>query len=222
VEPKQLDLFKDNPQAQPKQLELFPDEEAEPPSLFSSPQQPQQLDLFPNAEFKVRRKEGLVMDADALGRWKSQVFEFQQRVRETEPPKQTALFDLAPSHCDPEKIDPLTLQLQSMSFYRMPADYPGEACLYFVVDAIASLVLYVGETCKSNKRWKSTHDCKDYIASYQDLHYRYQLQTAVNIAFWWDTPVEREARQDLELYLILKWRSPFNKQNWERWGQPFG
>ena len=40
-----------------------------------------------------------------------------------------ALFDLPPNHCDPDKIDPLTLQLQSMAFYRMPADYPGEACL---------------------------------------------------------------------------------------------
>ncbi|WP_366931378.1 hypothetical protein [Nostoc sp. JL34] len=33
----------------------------------------------------------------------------------------------------------------------------------------------MGETCKSNKRWKGIHACKDYIASYQDLHYRYGL-----------------------------------------------
>ncbi|WP_334952755.1 hypothetical protein [Nostoc sp.] len=48
------------------------------------------------------------------------------------------------------------------------------------------------------------------------------MKTAVNIAFWWDTPTDRRARQELELNLILKWRSPFNKENWERWGQPFG
>ncbi|MHC5748952.1 MAG: hypothetical protein ACYTXT_45400 [Nostoc sp.] len=45
---------------------------------------------------------------------------------------------------------------------------------------------------------------------------------AVNAAFWWDAPVDRRTRQELELNLILKWRSPFNKENWERWGQPFG
>ena len=43
----------------------------------------------------------------------------------------TAAIDIAPNHCDPDKIDPLTLQLRSMAFYRMPVDYPGEACLYF-------------------------------------------------------------------------------------------
>ncbi|MBN3921704.1 MAG: GIY-YIG nuclease family protein, partial [Nostoc sp. NMS4] len=72
------------------------------------------------------------------------------------------------------------------------------------------------------KRWQGIHACKDYIASYQDVHYRYGLQTAVNAAFWWDAPVDRRTRQELELSLILKWRSPFNKENWERWGQPFG
>jgi hypothetical protein len=94
----------------------------------------------------------LVMSVDALLRWKSQIFDYQQRTRESVPPQQTALFDIAPRHCDPNRIDPLTLQLQSMSFYRMPADSPGEACLYFVIDSAAQLLLYVGETCRSNKR----------------------------------------------------------------------
>ncbi len=138
------------------------------------------------------------MSADELLQWKSKICDYQQRVREAEPPQQTALFDIAPSHCDPDSIDPLALQLQSMSFYRMPADSPGEACLYFVIDSAASLVLYVGETCRSNKRWKGIHDCKDYIINYQDLHYQYGLKTAVNIAFWWDTPVQTRPRQQLE------------------------
>jgi hypothetical protein len=41
-------------------------------------------------------------------------------------------------------------------------------------------------------------------------------------AFWWDVPAETRPRQQLELALIQKWRSPFNKENWDRWGQPFG
>ncbi|MEO0688447.1 MAG: GIY-YIG nuclease family protein, partial [Cyanobacteria bacterium J06649_11] len=46
--------------------------------------------------------------------------------------------------------------------------------------------------------------------------------TAVNIAFWWDAPDSTRPRQKLELELIQKWRSPFNKENWKLWGQPFG
>ena len=79
-----------------------------------------------------------------------------------------------------------------------------------------------GETCKSNKRWKGTHDCKRYVEKYIDLHYRYELNTAVNICFWWDAPVETRPRQNLELALIQKWKPPFNKENWQHWGQPFG
>jgi hypothetical protein len=182
-----------------------------------------QLNLFSDLPLTpARRAEALVMSADALLKWKAQILEYQQRVRESKPPEQVTLFDLAPKHCDPDQIDPLSLRLVPMSFYRMPADSPGEACLYFVVDSAAGLILYVGETCRSNKRWKGIHACKDYIASYQDLHYRYGIKTAVNAAFWWDAPVDRRARQELELSLIWKWRSPFNKENWERWGQPFG
>ncbi len=162
------------------------------------------------------------MSADALLKWKSQILDYQQRVRENKPPEQTALFDIAPNNYDADQIDPLLLRLVPMSFYRMPVDGPGDACLYFVVDSAASLILYVGETCRSDKRWKGIHACKNYIASYQDLHYRYGLQTAVNAAFCWDAPIDRRARQELELSLIIKWRSSFNKENWERWGQPFG
>ena len=197
MEPNQLDLFKNVP-VEPKQLELF----AYPPP----PPLPGQMELFPSKQFKSKRCDEFVMNAQELAEWKEQITTYQQKVRKTPPAQQTALFDLSPNHCDPDQIDPLTLQLRSMAFYRMPADYSGEACLYFVVDSAAQLILYVGETLRSNKRWKQKHDCKDYIDSYQSLHYKYQLKTAVNIGFWWDTPQRREARQELEQALILKWR----------------
>ncbi|WP_196525487.1 hypothetical protein [Nostoc commune] len=60
------------------------------------------------------------MSLEALLKWKSQIFEYQQKVRENKPPQQTALFDLTPKHCDPDQIDPLLLRLVPMSFYRMP------------------------------------------------------------------------------------------------------
>ena len=101
-----------------------------------------------------------IMSADVLVMWKFRIFTYQQRTRESVPPQQTTLFDLPPSHCDPDSIDPLTLGLMPISFYRMPANSPGDACLYFVIDSAAQLLLYVGETCRSNKRWKGIHDCK--------------------------------------------------------------
>ncbi|MUG92839.1 GIY-YIG nuclease family protein [Scytonema sp. UIC 10036] len=163
------------------------------------------------------------MDKDALLRWKQRIFDHQQQVRETKPVQQVALFDLTPSYCDPDKIDPLTLRLQPMSFYRMATDgTPGSAAIYFIVDNTMPLILYIGETCRSNKRWKGVHDCKDYIANYLELHYRYGLQTAVGIKFWWDAPLQRKPRQQLEQVLIQKWRSPFNKEMWKEYGQPFG
>ncbi|MEH2005404.1 GIY-YIG nuclease family protein [Nostoc sp.] len=170
---------------------------------------------------RAPRAEILVMSRDALVHWKSQILDYQQKVRESKPPLQVTLFDMTPNYYDASQIDPLSLRLVPMSFYRMPVDSPGDACLYFVVDSAAGLILYVGETCRSDKRWKGIHACKDYIASYQDLYYRYEMKTAVNAAFWWDTPTDRRSRQELELSLILKWLSPFNKENWERWGQPF-
>ncbi|WP_265276776.1 GIY-YIG nuclease family protein [Nostoc sp. KVJ3] len=186
--------------------------------------EPQQLNLFDNNTITPSygsKTDTLLMSADALQEWKSRILTHQQRQRESQPLQQTTLFDLTSNHCDPNAIDPLKLHLVPMSFYRKPADSSGDACLYFILDSAVGLVLYVGETCRSNKRWKGIHDCKEYIASYQNLHSRYGLTTAVNAAFWWDAPVDRRARQQLELKLILKWRSPFNKENWELWGQPF-
>jgi len=180
-----------------------------------------QLNLFSDTKpTPARRTEQLVMSKNALLKWKAQILEYQQRVRASQAPKQATLFDLTPAYCDPDAIDPFKLHLQPMAFYRMPDDF-GQAALYFVIDSAAELLLYVGETKRSNKRWRGTHGCKDYIGSYRDLHYRYQIETAVNIGFWWDAPTDRRARQTLEQAMIQKWRSPFNKENWERWGQPF-
>ena len=183
-----------------------------------------QLDLF--AENPVQpsstKPQTLSMDATALGRWKSQIAAHQQRVRESQPPQQTALFDIAPVHCDPDKIDPFNLKLETIHFWRMP-DWQSQSCLYFVIDNTLPLLLYVGETKRTaTQRWKGVHDCKRYIENYQSLNYQYGMQTALCIAFWWDAPAQTRPRQQLELVLIQKWLPPFNKQNVDRWAKPFG
>jgi hypothetical protein len=110
------------------------------------------------------------MDADALAEWKIKISAHQQRAKENQPVQGT-LFNVTKAHVDPDKIDPFKLRPCPMSFYRSPVDSPGEACIYFVVDSAAGLVLYIGETCRSNKRWQGTHDCKKYLDNYQSLHY---------------------------------------------------
>ncbi|AKG20272.1 hypothetical protein [Calothrix sp. 336/3] len=184
-----------------------------------------QLDLFSPGEISPKASNKppvLLMDEKTLIAWKHQIFIHQQQVRIQEPHQQMSLFSTPNSHVEPNIIDPFALKPSPMSFYRLPVDSSGQACLYFVIDMAANLLLYIGETCQSNQRWKGVHDCKRYIQKYLDLHYDYQLPTAVNIAFWWDAPVPTRARQRLELALIKKWKSPFNKENWRFWGQPFG
>jgi len=162
------------------------------------------------------------MDADALMQWKARIFNYQKHIGESRSPQQTSLFDLALAHCAPEDIDPFSLKFNTMHFWRMPADSPGYPCIYFVVDTHLPILLYIGESCQSNQRWKGVHDCKRYVEKYHDLHHKYGLERAVSIAFWFDTPSARTARLDLELSLIKRWRTPFNKENWQCWGQPFG
>ncbi|MGF1938606.1 MAG: hypothetical protein RM347_030320 [Nostoc sp. ChiQUE02] len=59
--------------------------------------EPNQLNLFSDLTVTPeRRAETLLMSLEALLKWKSQIFEYQQKVRENKPPQQTALFDLTP------------------------------------------------------------------------------------------------------------------------------
>lgn len=181
-----------------------------------------QLNLFANASIpnSASRLESLSMDAAALVEWKAKVVAHQQHVKENQLVQGT-FFDVNKAHVDPNKIDPFSLSLCLMSFYRLPADSPGEACIHFVLDSAAQIVLYIGETSRSNKRWKETHDCKRYLDKYQSLHYQHGLSSAINMAFWWDAPVQTRARQQLELELIERWKAPFNKENWTLWAAPF-
>ena len=83
-------------------------------------------------------------------------------------------------------------------------------------------VLYIGQSQHSpKKRWKGIRDCKDYIFNYIELHRKYKMKVEVVSAFCFNVPTERKLRQNLESELIEKWRSPFNRESWKFWGQPF-
>lgn len=188
----------------------------------------QQLFLFSQSEERTFKPDGvgatlnLEMDRDRLLEWKTQIAAFQQTVRVEQPDEQGSLFQLDQQTVNPTAVDPFYLTLYNFFFFEWPADrHPGKPCIYFVIDTHVPLILYIGETCKANKRWKGIHDCKRYVLNYQSLHYRHQLKTTINTAFYWNTPSEVRPRQRLESGLIYRWRSPFNKENWDFWNTPF-
>ena len=123
-------------------------------------------------------------------------------------------------------IHPFELRKQNTDFWRWQFDDVGVAALYFVIDYAHTahshpVVLYIGETVKSNQRWKGEHDCKRYLLNYRQAHYDNGLSSELGIAFWPEAPSDRQARLQLESALIRHWRSPFNKENWRFWNTPF-
>lgn len=151
--------------------------------------------------------------------WKRKVATFQLAAKTAPVMEQASLFETT---IDPaEAIDPFTLPQQNTEFWRWQVSDVGVAALYFVIDYQSNLLLYVGETVKSNQRWKGEHDCKRYLMNYRHAHYHHDLDSQLGIAFWRHAPSERRPRQKVESSLIYKWRSPFNKENWQFWGTPF-
>jgi hypothetical protein len=168
------------------------------------------------------RKPELDMAREKLQDWKGAIATYQQEVRASQSMEQGTLFALERTTANPEAIDPFYLKLHNFFFFERPASHlPAQPCIYFVIDMAVPLILYIGETCKANQRWKGVHDCKRYVLNYRQLHHRYGLKTAINTAFYWETPQATRPRQRLEAALIYRWRSPFNKENWEFWGTPF-
>jgi hypothetical protein len=184
-------------------------------SLFSD------LDLRQIRHSSLEASNLLEMSADSLHAWKQRIFQYQQQTIQNETPAQGSLFSLGSDETNAERIDPFSLKAQNIEFWRSPADEPGLAALYFVIDHELPLLLYVGETCQANQRWKGVHDCKRYVRNYIAAHRVHHLCVSVSIGFWPHAPEQTRARQRMELGLIEKWRSPFNKENWKHWGTPF-
>lgn len=183
----------------------------------------------------------LAIGASELQAWKQRIISFQSPLQTEPAPQQGSFFNLSalshPAETDPieaspietdpvNALNPFTLRRQNTEFWRWQFDDVGVAAMYFVIDYTTKsqrspLLLYIGETVKSNQRWKGTHDCKRYLLNYRQAHYDHGLESELGIAFWPHAPIERQPRQKLESGLIERWRSPFNKQNWRFWNTPF-
>ncbi|HEY9737359.1 MAG TPA: GIY-YIG nuclease family protein [Trichocoleus sp.] len=187
-----------------------------------------QPSLLPDTDLRAadlswayNRAPGSDIPVAELQGWKQRIFAFQQAAQATPQVEQATLFDLAADPNPADTLDPFTLLQRNAEFWRGQFSEAGVPALYFVVDHELPILLYVGETIKSNQRWKGEHDCKRYILNYIAAHRPYELPVAVNIGFWPFAPCDRKARQTLESDLIYRWRSPFNKENWAYWSTPF-
>ena len=158
------------------------------------------------------------LDALSLIAWKTRVITYQKTDAIAPVTAQGSLFDFFVPELE---LDPFTLPRQNTQFWRWKSSDLGVSALYFVIDYECDLLLYVGETVKSESRWRGEHDCKRYLLHYQQSHYSHDLPTQLGIAFWKDAPVKTRDRQKLESELITQWRSPFNKENWKFWATPF-
>jgi hypothetical protein len=135
-----------------------------------------QLSLFDaSGSYFVPRSPKLIMDKTALLQWKERILNYQQQVKITKATQQQTLFDLPKNTWhSPDEINPFSLTLHSSLFWRQSETAFGlennhQGCLYFVIDNTLPLLLYVGETkLTANKRWKGTHDCKNYILQYKE------------------------------------------------------
>ena len=188
-----------------------------------------QLNLFDtNASSLKSRLPSLVMDREALIKWKQRVFKYQETIKDSQSQQQT-LFEMPKSSWHTvDDIKPFELLIHNCLFWRMPepkyqfADESSKGYLYFIIDNTLPILLYCGETkLTANQRWSGVHDCKDYIRNYIQLHRIHNLDVAVVSAFWEHIPPEKKILLKWERELIIKYRSPFNKESWKYWGQPF-
>ncbi|MCS6959599.1 MAG: GIY-YIG nuclease family protein [Pseudanabaenaceae cyanobacterium SKYGB_i_bin29] len=168
--------------------------------------------LFSPRPYRVadRGDFSLTLTPEALSTWQKKVYNFQQQVRGASV-SQTSLF----SDMNFSPLDPFKLPIYPEDFYRLD-QASSDACIYFVCDLDAYLILYIGETNNLQKRWQGLHDCKKYLQQYRSVS-----RSTIGFSFYWQAPMPKRSRQRLEKSLILHWRSPFNKENWQYWHTPF-
>lgn len=184
-----------------------------------------QPNLFPTGGDNRLVGGHLRLRRDQLQHWQAGVASRQQAARLGESGHQGQLFAAPQDALLPCGIDPFRLLPQPLSFWRWPEPPNQGAAHYFVIDDAPhlphSLLLYVGETGQAARRWKGSHDCKAYLASYLQALQTVKLTAAVSVRFWCDAPSQRTARRAQETQLIQYWQPPFNREMQGRWRTPF-
>jgi hypothetical protein len=190
---------------------------------------PHQPSLFSGCAGQAPAAE-LTITPKVLQAWQAKVRAHQLTLRSERACQQPSLFSPAPgsaqiSAAADNSLDPFSLPPQNLHFWRWPDPPHQGAALYFVLDhsddATQALLLYVGETCQADRRWKRDHDCKNYLAAYAETLVRCGITPCFSIRFWCDAPANARARRSLEQQQIRHWLPPFNKEYRQRWQTPF-
>jgi hypothetical protein len=195
--------------------------------VIAMPSSPRQGSLFdqPASTGPGNEPAELSLTVQQLQNWQQRIHSFQSALFLTGPPSQSqgSLFGSNPAPAD--EIQPLSLKPLPLSFWRWPQSPHQGAALYWVMDRPTGLehpiLLYIGETIAADRRWKGEHDCKAYLAAYQEACASCGLACRTSIRFWGDVPHDTRARRQLEQTLIRRWQPPFNKESRDRWATPF-
>ena len=195
------------------------------------PAAPRQGSLFeqPSVAGDASDPAEWALNVQQLQSWQERIHRFQSPFFEADQPSQEqgCLFGstFGSTEGSAAEIQPLSLKPLPLSFWRWPQSPHQGAALYWVMDRPAGLnhpiLLYIGETMAADRRWKGEHDCKAYLAAYQEACVSCGLTCSTSIRFWGDVPRSTRARRQLEQTLIRRWQPPFNKESRDRWATPF-
>ena len=191
------------------------------------PSPPRQGNLFQQPAPASHENEPAewALNEQQLQSWQERIHSFQSPLFESDSPRQEQSSLFGSEEAEAAGVQPLSLKPLPLSFWRWPQSPHQGAALYWVMDRPAGLkhpiLLYIGETMAADRRWKGEHDCKAYLAAYQEACVHCGLSCRTSIRFWGDVPRATKARRQLEQSLIRRWQPPFNKETRDRWATPF-
>ena len=191
------------------------------------PSPPRQGNLFEQPAPASHENEPAewALNEQQLQSWQERIHSFQSPLFESDSPRQEQSSLFGSEEAEAAGVQPLSLKPLPLSFWRWPQSPHQGAALYWVMDRPAGLkhpiLLYIGETMAADRRWKGEHDCKAYLAAYQEACVHCGLSCRTSIRFWGDVPRATKARRQLEQTLIRRWQPPFNKESRDRWATPF-
>jgi hypothetical protein len=191
------------------------------------PSPPRQGNLFEQPAPASHENEPAewALNEQQLQSWQERIHSFQSPLFESNSPRQEQSSLFGSEEAEAAGVMPLSLKPLPLSFWRWPQSPHQGAALYWVMDRPAGLkhpiLLYIGETMAADRRWKGEHDCKAYLAAYQEACLHCGLSCRTSIRFWGDVPKATKARRQLEQTLIRRWQPPFNKETRDRWATPF-
>ncbi|KGG16228.1 MULTISPECIES: hypothetical protein [unclassified Prochlorococcus] len=172
-------------------------------------------------------KERLSFKKELIQTWQKRIYSYQESLLKSnnKKPLQQSIFFVDEANQIANQPQFLKLTPFPLNFWRWPQNPHYGPAIYIVMDRPkgidSHIVLYIGETVASERRWKGEHDCKKYLQAYSEACQMTGLGIQLSIRFWKDVPKETKPRRKLEQELIREWLPAFNKETRGVWNSPF-